>query len=71
MKRRKYPTRVVKDLDIAASSVTKWKNGTIPSGTTLSKISQYFGVSVDYLLGRELEKTPASAKDDSVDNLIS
>ena len=71
-KKRKYPTSVVKELAISTSSVTKWKNGAIPSGATLSKISQYFGVSVDYLLGKEpeTEKAPPSGKDDSVDDLI-
>ena len=32
---------------------TKWKNGSIPRDTTLKKISAYFNVTVDYLLGKE------------------
>lgn len=46
------PIPVVKKLFIATGSVTKWKNGTIPSGETLAKIADYFHVSVDYLLGK-------------------
>lgn len=52
------PTAVVKLLNIGAGSVTKWKNGTTPRGTTLLKLCDYFGVSVDYLLGKEDEKKP-------------
>ena len=52
------PIPVVKLLGIATGSVTKWKNGTVPNGETLVKISNYFGVSVDYLLGLDSpEKT--------------
>ena len=36
------------------------------SADTLSKISSYFGVSVDYLLGKETEKAPTAAGERSV-----
>jgi len=45
------PTPTVKELNIAAGMVTKWKSGSIPNGETLIKISHYLGCSVDYLLG--------------------
>lgn len=44
------PSKVVAALKIAAGSITKWKNGATPSGKTLQKIADYFGVTVDYLL---------------------
>ena len=47
------PLNVVKALNIGAGSITNWKNGTIPNGETLSKIADYFNVSIDYLLGRD------------------
>lgn len=46
------PTAVAKALNIAVGSVTKWKNGSAPNATTMYKLSEYFGVSVDYLLGK-------------------
>lgn len=46
------PLQVVKALNIAAGSITKWKNGAIPSGTNLLLIAEYFDVSIDYLMGR-------------------
>jgi repressor LexA len=51
------PLRVVKDIGIASGSITKWKNGSIPNSRSLTKIADYFGVSVEYLLGKE---TPAA-----------
>jgi SOS-response transcriptional repressor LexA len=32
---------------------TRWKNGSIPRDTTLLQIADYFGVTVDYLIGKE------------------
>ena len=45
------PTRVVKETGIAAGSVTKWKAGSRPNSTSAQKLAEYFGVSVEYLLG--------------------
>lgn len=39
------------------SAVAKWKNGAVPNGETLQKMSEFFGVSIGYLLGEE-EKAP-------------
>lgn len=47
------PTAVVVELGLSRGSVTSWKDGKIPYQRTLAKISDYFGVSVDYLLGKE------------------
>ena len=47
------PTATVKALGFSAGSVTSWKNGKVPHHGTLIKIADYFGVSVDYLLGKE------------------
>lgn len=46
------PNPVAKELKIASSTVTSWKNGSIPNGETLLKLADYLDVSVDYLLGR-------------------
>lgn len=46
---------VLKDLHITPSTNTSWKkNGNTPNGDTLTKIADYFHVSVDYLLSRDL-----------------
>ena len=52
------PNPVAKELGISSGSVTSWKNGKVPHHSTLLKIADYFGVSVDYLLTGEKEKAP-------------
>lgn len=49
------------DIGLNRSAVAKWKNGGHPNGTTASKLADYFGVSTDYLLGKEMEKAPAES----------
>lgn len=45
--------KLLTDLKLSKNSFVDWANrGTIPSGDVLSKIADYFSVSVDYLLGR-------------------
>lgn len=55
----KSPHKVATSLGITAGSVTGWKNGGIPRETTLKKIADYFGVSVEYLKGTTNIKNPA------------
>ena len=47
-------------MGISSGSITKWRNGTIPQGSTLDKIASYFGVSTDYLLGKTNIPLPQS-----------
>lgn len=55
----KTPTSAALDMGIARSTVSAWKSeGRIPSGATLQKVADYFGVSTDYLL--EKENDPAA-----------
>lgn len=56
------PTETLKKMDLSTSKLTAWKNGSIPSGTILLLISEFFNVSVDYLL-------TGIEKNSSTDNL--
>ena len=47
------PNSVAKVVGASSGSVTAWKNGTEPRNSTIVKIASYFGVSVEYLLGKE------------------
>ena len=47
------PSAVTADLGFSSSVVTKWKNGSTPRSSTLSQLAEYFGVSVNCLLGYE------------------
>lgn len=59
-------TQMCKEAGVSRASLTDLKmvrkQGL--SSSTLSKISNYFGVSVDYLLGTEKDKTAAPKSDD-------
>ena len=49
----KSPNRIAADADLFSTGmVTKYIKGATPNGEILSKVADYFGVSVDYLLGR-------------------
>lgn len=52
------PNALAKELSISSGAVTAWKNGRVPHHTTLLKIAEYFGVTVDYLLGNSDTPTP-------------
>ena len=48
------PTRVALDIGLSKAAVTRWKQAeSTPNGDVLCKLADYFGCSVDYLLGRE------------------
>lgn len=46
------PNPVAAALGISSGVLTKWKAGSLPNATTLITIADFFGCSVDYLLGR-------------------
>lgn len=51
------PTATLQKLNVSTSKLTAWKNGSLPSAATLILISEFFGVTVDYLLkGNENSK---------------
>ena len=58
------PTKATVEIGLSRAIGTKWKTtGATPHGETLSKIADYFGVSVDYLLGND-QKQKAPAEDE-------
>lgn len=54
--------KVANELGFGESTLYKWKKQT-PNGEYLAKVADYFHVSVDYLLGREDEKSVQDQKD--------
>jgi transcriptional regulator with XRE-family HTH domain len=46
------PNPVASELGISSGSVSQWKTGSIPSAERLLLLADYFGCSIDYLLGR-------------------
>lgn len=65
-------TKATVEIGLSRTIGTKWKRtGATPNGETLNKIADYFGVSVDYLLGQETEKatTPKDERQISDDDI--
>lgn len=60
----KRPQQVLKELSISSGSGTAWKNGVTPSSKSLQKLADYFGVSVDYLLGNTVDAEKENALDE-------
>ena len=51
-------SRMLSDIGLSKGMISNCKSrGTIPSGDSLIKIADYFGVTVDYLLGRDTTET--------------
>ena len=65
----KSPNAIAKELKISSGSVTNWKNGTIPNNSALLKLSNYFNVSVDYLLGKE-DTIPSDTTGFAVEDML-
>lgn len=64
------PFQVVQQVGIAAGSITKWKNGSVPSGASLQKLSSFFGVTTDYLInGVEQPTSPGNSQPLNQDNV--
>lgn len=63
------------DIGLSNSTVTKWKKtGAVPQTATLSKIAEYFNVSINYLLGEaeepeEIKKDPTPKNGNEVSDL--
>lgn len=67
----KKPSVVAAELGINKSNVSNWKNnGYTPRGDALQRIADYFGVSTDYLLGKEIKPTVSGGLADKNQNLI-
>ena len=53
-----HPTLVSEVLGFSRTMGAKWARGSTPRKTTLKKIADYFGVTVDELLGEDKKTAP-------------
>ena len=60
-------TVVAEEIGLSGNAASKWQRGANPRPTTLLKLANYFGVSVDELT-KENEKTPtvSGERDDAI-----
>ena len=52
------PTSVCLSIGLSNAAFSNWTDETVPRMATLQKIADYFGVTVDYLLGKTETPTP-------------
>lgn len=62
----KAPNTVAKELNIPSGSITAWRNGAEPRNKTIAKIAEYFGVSVNFLLGSEQKEKPTASSSEQL-----
>ena len=47
---RMSPNSVAENIGVSSATITKWKNGAVPRGEVLKKISEFFNLPSDYFL---------------------
>ena len=67
----KSPTVVVEDLGFKRSAVTSWKNGALPQVKNRKKIADYFGITVEELMGTKKEPAGDGGLDEQMKNIVS
>lgn len=67
----KSPTVVVEDLGFKRSAVTSWKNGALPQVKNRKKIADYFGITVEELMGTKKEPAGNGELDEQMKNIVS
>lgn len=61
-KRKTTITRMAEEIGLSNAAPTSWRKGSVPKLSTVQKISAYFDVSVEYLLGTETERKEENKK---------
>ena len=49
----KSPNGLAKEMGIPSGSISAWKRGAMPHNATVLRLAERFGVSTDYLCGRD------------------
>lgn len=62
----KSPNGVARELDIPSGSITAWKRGVTPRNSTLVRIAEYFGVTTDYLVGKNCQPPQSRLTDEEI-----
>lgn len=60
--------KLEKELNFANASISRWKNA-YPSADRLQKVADFFGVSTDFLLGRDKTSPQGQKLADAFDEL--
>lgn len=66
----KSPTVVVEELGFKRSAVTSWKNGALPQVKNRKKIADYFGITVEELMGTKKEPAGMGELDKQMQEIV-
>ena len=66
----KYPSYVAEELGFNKSAVTSWKNGSLPRVASRKKIADYFGVTVEELMGTKKEPAGMGGLDKQMQEIV-
>lgn len=66
----KSPTVVVEELGFKRSAVTSWKNGALPQVKNRKKIADYFGITVEELMGTKKEPAGMDGLDKQMQGIV-
>lgn len=69
-KRGKSKSEVAEAVGLTAKSCTGWKNGAIPRNGTLKKIADYFGITVEELMGTKKEPAGQGGLDEQMQMIV-
>lgn len=69
-KKAKSPATVAEELGFSNSATTYWKNGSMPRMGSRKKIADYFGISVEELMGTKKEPAGKGELDDDMKEFI-
>ena len=69
-KLEKSPTTVVEELGFKRPAVTSWKNGALPQVKNRKKIADYFGITVEELMGTKKEPAGRGELDAQIQNIV-
>lgn len=66
----KYPSYVAEELGFNKSAVTSWKNGSLPRVASRKKIADYFGITVEELMGTKKEPAGMGGLDKQMQKIV-
>ena len=62
-------SRACKEIGLASSLQTNWKKGYLPSAATQKKIADYFNITVDELMQRDVDGVVEAISEDQLELL--
>ena len=66
----KFPSIVVEELGFDKSTAAKWKKGTLPQIASRKKIADYFGITVEELMGTKKEPAGMGELDKQMQEIV-